>query len=372
MIAKVTSAMRWEKYGGLLAIFCVAPLGLAANPVQPASTKSVAVAPSPQSTPAPLPQGTFNPEDFPAMTSSTLPLENGQRIVMRVNGTPVTWDDFITRIRLMGASVYEEHPGMEPHIAAALGHTIKDELTLNALFRNYAERNRLMPEQREVQAEMKNFVTDRAGRVLPAASLLTPPQIEAAVTNILVRQKVNRYIGDQATSTTAAEADVTSYSQNFRPAIQQVPILRASHIVFRATPDMSEFNRNDAKARAGDIRLRLDDGNTTAPPGARLLSFSNAARRFSQDRLTAYLGGDFGYFAQGTMYPEINEALAKLEPGEISPVVKSPVGYHILQLTERHPDDLRLLYDRYRREMAVRRWQSESLKNATVEDYLNN
>lgn len=372
MIANVASAMRLGIYSGVLAFLWLLSTALTASPAQPATTKPLTTAPNPQSTPAPLPQGTFDPADFPAMTSSTLPLENGQRIVMRVNGTPVTWDDFITRIRLMGASVYDEHPGMEPHIAAALGHTIKEELTLNALFRGFAERHRLMPEQREIQAEMKNFITDRAGRVLPTASRLTPQQIEAAVTNILVRQKVNRYIGDQATSTTAAEAEVTSYSQNFRPTIQQVPILRARHIVFRATPDMSEFNRNDAKARAEDIRVRLDDGNTTAPPGATLLSFPNAARQFSQDRLTAYLGGDLGYFAQGTMYPEINEALAKLEPGEISPVVQSRVGYHILQLTERYPDDLRLLYDRYRREMAVRHWQSESLKSAIVEDYLNN
>src|SRR5690606_7348565 len=129
----------------------------------------------------------------------------------------------------------------------------------------------------------------------------------------------------------------------------------------RATPDMSEFDLNDAKARAEEILEKVTTGG---------LDFALAAKQYSQDRFTAYLGGSVGYFTRGTMFKEFEDAAFALQPGEISGIVRTPVGFHIIQVTERHPDNLRILIDDLRSFHATQVWKSEALKSAKVENYL--
>ncbi len=52
---------------------------------------------------------------------------------------------------------------------------------------------------------------------------------------------------------------------------------------------------------------------------------------------TAQAGGDIGYFPKGQLLPEFEAACAELEPGEISEVVRTKIGYHVIKLTDRKP-----------------------------------
>ena len=100
------------------------------------------------------------------------------------------------------------------------------------------------------------------------------------------------------------------------------------------------------------------------------LDFATAARQFSQDRFTTYLGGDIGYFQPGSMYVEFEKAAFDLEPGEVSDVVRTPVGFHIIQVTESHNDNLLLMVDGHRRASAIGHWKAAARENANVESYL--
>lgn len=66
--------------------------------------------------------------------------------------------------------------------------------------------------------------------------------------------------------------------------------------------------------------------------------FAEAAETYSQD-ITGVQGGDLGYFGRGEMMPEIEEAAFNLEAGEVSEIIKSRLGYHLLQLTEKLTDE---------------------------------
>jgi parvulin-like peptidyl-prolyl isomerase len=60
--------------------------------------------------------------------------------------------------------------------------------------------------------------------------------------------------------------------------------------------------------------------------------FEDMARKYSEDPKTASAGGDLGRFKKGTMVREVEEALDRLEPGQVSPPVFSEYGIHLLQL----------------------------------------
>jgi len=63
-------------------------------------------------------------------------------------------------------------------------------------------------------------------------------------------------------------------------------------------------------------------------------SFAKLAQQYSED-VTALQGGDLGYFSMGQMVAEFEQAVFKLEPGEISDIVKTQFGYHIIKLEEK-------------------------------------
>lgn len=84
-----------------------------------------------------------------------------------------------------------------------------------------------------------------------------------------------------------------------------------------------------ARKEAEQIRQKILDGEMT---------FTAAAAQFSQD-VTALQGGDLGYFGRGEMVANFETTAFNLRVGEISPVVRTQFGYHIIEVTERTLND---------------------------------
>ncbi|MBN1876757.1 MAG: peptidylprolyl isomerase [Anaerolineae bacterium] len=101
--------------------------------------------------------------------------------------------------------------------------------------------------------------------------------------------------------------------------------------------------------------------------------FVSLAQQYSQDASTRDLGGDLGYFPMGILTsPEVESAAFALQPGQISEVIPSALGYHILQVIERVPDssispeNMRLLQDK-----AVRTWLEDLWATAEVQRFIS-
>ncbi len=87
------------------------------------------------------------------------------------------------------------------------------------------------------------------------------------------------------------------------------------------------------------------------------IDFATLANQVSQDASTRPAGGDLGWFPQGYLVvPEVDEAAFSLEPGGISGIVESSLGFHLVQTIERgsHPPDPNV--ERWLREQAVENW----------------
>lgn len=97
------------------------------------------------------------------------------------------------------------------------------------------------------------------------------------------------------------------------------------HIVFRIPTEVTLEQLNERLTRAKEVREEVASGR---------ISFEEAARRFSEDG-SAQSGGDVGFFARGQLLPTLEDVAFRLSVGEVSPVVQSPVGFHILRVTER-------------------------------------
>ena len=102
----------------------------------------------------------------------------------------------------------------------------------------------------------------------------------------------------------------------------------ARHILVQLLPDADEAATAAALEKANSIVSRLDAGE----------DFAALASELSDDPGSAANGGDLGFFGRGLMDPEFENAVFELEPGERSKPVKSPFGFHIIELVEIRPE----------------------------------
>ncbi|WP_151085961.1 peptidylprolyl isomerase [Hymenobacter baengnokdamensis] len=86
--------------------------------------------------------------------------------------------------------------------------------------------------------------------------------------------------------------------------------------------------KQEAIAQLNDLRGRVLAGE----------SFEELAKKYSQDPGSAAQGGYLGFFKKGELVPEYEAASRKLEPGQLSPVVESQFGFHLIQFIERKGD----------------------------------
>ena len=116
---------------------------------------------------------------------------------------------------------------------------------------------------------------------------------------------------------TVSDAEVKAWYEGRKDRFQQPEERRASHILI--TPE-----GDDAKAKARAEALLAELQKT---PG----KFAELARKHSQDPGTAQQGGDLGFFGRGMMVKSFEDTVFALKDGELSGVVKSDFGYHLLR-----------------------------------------
>ncbi len=95
-------------------------------------------------------------------------------------------------------------------------------------------------------------------------------------------------------------------------------------------PKMNREEKEIFRDRAEVLRLRVKGGE----------DFSALARLYSQDPVSAREGGDLGFMDRGSLVKEFAAAAFKLKPGELSSVIETEFGFHVLQLIERRGEQV--------------------------------
>lgn len=118
-----------------------------------------------------------------------------------------------------------------------------------------------------------------------------------------------------------SDAEIKARFEGHKDKYQQPEERRASHILIVAK---TEGEKAAARAKAEEV---LKEVRKTPA------KFADLAKQYSQDPGSAKSGGDLGYFGRGMMVKAFEEAVFKQKEGEISDVLESEFGYHIIKLT---------------------------------------
>lgn len=147
-------------------------------------------------------------------------------------------------------------------------------------------------------------------------------QYERMIRNMLVARHVEYQLTGDVKVT---PAEVTAFFNSLpSDSLPEMPDrYEFSEIVLE--PTVSEAERERVRHQLAELRERVIKGE----------KFSMLATLYSQDPGSAKKGGELGFFTRGEMVSEFESAAFALKPGEVSPIIETQFGFHIIQLIER-------------------------------------
>ncbi|HET9636340.1 MAG TPA: peptidylprolyl isomerase [Gemmatimonadaceae bacterium] len=172
------------------------------------------------------------------------------------------------------------------------------------------------PVRKDIAKSMANVWVDYQLLGQAAAhndSLNDPKAIDDVMWPAIANMKARKWY--QVVSKNWGTEDSTAAQRQW----QTGQILAAEHILL-LTQGMNPAQKADVKKKADALRAQVNSAN-----------FADLAKKNSQDPGSARNGGSLGIFPAGQMVPEFEKALVALKPGEISPVIETPYGYHIIR-----------------------------------------
>ncbi|MFP4394654.1 MAG: peptidylprolyl isomerase [Anaerolineales bacterium] len=281
-------------------------------------------------TETPLPAAPESTASEPTATATPAPL------AAVVNGEPIPLAEFERQIASYEASMAAA--GQDPSTAegqASLARDrewVLDRLIEQILIEQAAQKAGVTVSQEEVDANitsLKEEIGDTAFQQWLEQEGLT----EAQMREMLRREMIATKMANQVATEIPTRSDH----------------IHARHIVV-ATPE--EAQQVLAQVQAG-------------------ADFAKLAQSHSQDGSTRDNGGDLGYFPRGVLTSlKVEEAAFQLQPGQVSEIISSSLGYHIIQVIDRTPDqeispeNMRLIQDR-----AVRQWLDQLWAEADIQRF---
>lgn len=174
----------------------------------------------------------------------------------------------------------------------------------------------------EVGKTRSQFPTPEAFKEALAQNKLTEADLRAVISrNMSIQAFLEQGV---AKGVAVSDAEVHDFYTGNRDKFESPEQARARHILVAVDEKADDKTRQAAKAKADDLLAQLKGG----------ANFEELANK-SSDCPSAPQGGDLGFFGHGQMVPEFDEAAFALKPGELSGVVATKFGYHLIKLEER-------------------------------------
>jgi peptidyl-prolyl cis-trans isomerase SurA len=164
-----------------------------------------------------------------------------------------------------------------------------------------------------------------------------------------------------------SEREIREYYEENSEFYTEKPTFSARHIFLKISKNATNDEIKKVRAKAADI---ISEAKSNS-------DFAGLAKKYSEDPGAAKDGGYLGTFRKGDMIPEIESTVMIMKPGDISEIVTTPAGIHIIKLEEKNAGSMKpldsvkasieeILY-RKKSEERFKQWAEDLRKAATIE-----
>ena len=245
-------------------------------------------------------------------------------VAAKVNGVPISTLElnrsFLTHVQVPYSAVQED-PRAKEVLQRILDSLIDRELLLQQA---KSKKIKVTPQQVDTQMQQlaQRFPSPEAFDQALAAQNFTRDTVKKDVEGHLLRQElVKKEVLDKVN--VGARDVQTFYDQNKDKYVEEEQV-RARHILVRVPQEVSPTDDAKLKGRADAALKRAKQGE----------DFAALAKELSDDG-SKENGGDLGFFPRGRMVAAFEEAAFALQPGQMSDIVRTQFGYHIIKIEER-------------------------------------
>jgi peptidyl-prolyl cis-trans isomerase C len=269
---------------------------------------------------SPAPSQAIPPVDGNTPLPSPLP-----EIVAKVNGHPIPLRNvqIIAEQSLRGAVPKDQRPLA---YRMALEQVIVRELLFQEAVARGVEPDTAAIDQAYNEARV-SYKDDDAWAAFLAQQAMDPMSFRA---ELRIQHTVQTLMRQHVSSVPSVSDDeVRSFYDDNPQLFETGERLRASHILIRVQEGIGAVRRQQLKEEAERLLAEIRAG----------ADFGALAREHSGDPGSAGKGGELQVFGKGQMVPAFEQAAYALEEGELSDVVESPFGYHIIKLHARMPSE---------------------------------
>ncbi len=190
-----------------------------------------------------------------------------------------------------------------------------------------AIRQNITPSEEDIDSQIEEIVAQFPSRAAFESQLgmvgLTMDALREDIRrNLMIQQLVEAQFPEDLEAT---DEEIEEFYLSNTAQFEQPEQIEASHILIQAGPDQNEEEKAAKLAEIEALKVRIEGGE----------DFAEVARESSQDAGSAERGGSLGYFGRGQMIPAFEEVAFSLETGEISDVVETQFGYHLILVSDK-------------------------------------
>jgi peptidyl-prolyl cis-trans isomerase C len=261
----------------------------------------------------------------PIISTSSKPDE----VVARVNGAEIKRKELDAAVQAFAYQMSRRGRPMPRGEGAGVERDMLDELIGRQLLLQEGSKHIPADIDKKVQEQVDEVKTQAGGdeqlkKTLAETGITYDEYTKRIRDNIIIRDEIQGVVDKEVK---ISPEEVRAFYDKNPDQFKQPETVRASHILIRVTPDASDDVKKEKRTQIDSVRALLKSGE----------KFADVAKKFSEDPGSAANGGDLGFFGRGQMVPEFDTAAFSLKTNEISNVITTQYGYHILLVTDRKP-----------------------------------
>lgn len=260
------------------------------------------------------------------------------KTVVSVDGIEIKQKEVDTYINFIKKQSTDGQLAQNEEELKTLEASIIDSLIVTKLLEKYAEENNITVNSEEVDKQIKLIIDSYSSEEDFKKGLkdmgIDRKFLENYFRSLMLGSKIFDVV---TTDVIVTDQEIKQYYDDNKKTLFVAPArVKASHIlaIFPWVEDNSEETeeteegRKEALEKIKMVEDKLKNGG----------DFEDLARQYSDDSASAASGGDLGYISEGQMLEEFGEALFSLDVGEVSEIVETKYGFHIIKVFDRQKE----------------------------------
>jgi len=206
---------------------------------------------------------------------------------------------------------------------------VLENLIARELLYQESQKKGIKVDQKEIEAQLTALKGRFPSEVEFKNALSTMNLTEADLRfqferDVAIRKLLDDQIGGKST---VSEKESRAYYDGNLESFKKSEQVRASHILIKVDPGADEAKKAEARTKIESLQAKLKNGE----------DFGALAKEYSEGP-SGPKGGDLGFFGRGQMVKPFEETAFSMKPGQVSGMVETRFGYHLIMVTERTPE----------------------------------